>query len=110
MLRMVVLVVAVGVLGGVILYLAINARVTPRAREQRQQEILAPGGGFGLVLKSRYLGPIESGLFTLKRSLTQERCHAVFIAKTAAWPFGEREIVGRELRVNGRPARSATQV
>src|SRR5262245_6233054 len=41
---------------GVVMYLATNARVTPRTREPK--EALAPGGGFGLVLKSRYLALI----------------------------------------------------
>jgi len=44
-------------LASVIVYLGINARVTPRV-QQREKESLAPGGGFGLVLASRYLRPI----------------------------------------------------
>src|SRR6202008_1276628 len=37
---------------GILLYLAINARVPPRARDHVRP--LAAGGGFGLVLKSNY--------------------------------------------------------
>src|SRR3954471_9749975 len=44
---------AVLLIVGVVMYLMINARVTPRARDRAQA--LAAGGGFGLVLKSRYL-------------------------------------------------------
>ena len=48
---------------GVLLYLMINARVTPRARNRDQP--LAIGGGFGLVLKSRYLLPIAAMMILL---------------------------------------------
>jgi ATP:ADP antiporter, AAA family len=48
---------------GVLLYLMINARVTPRARSRDQP--LAIGGGFGLVLKSRYLLPIAAMMILL---------------------------------------------
>src|SRR6476620_6175475 len=48
---------------GVLLYLMINARVTPRARSRDQP--LAIGGGFGLVLKSRYLLPIAAMMVLL---------------------------------------------
>jgi ATP:ADP antiporter, AAA family len=41
---------------GVLLYVLTNARATPRSREPK--EALAPGGGFGLVVKSRYLALI----------------------------------------------------
>jgi ATP:ADP antiporter, AAA family len=41
---------------GVALYLAINSRVTPRAREHT--ETLSRGGGFGLVMKNGYLRAI----------------------------------------------------
>jgi AAA family ATP:ADP antiporter len=41
----------------------INARVTPRARNRDQP--LAIGGGFGLVLKSRYLLPIAAMMILL---------------------------------------------
>jgi ATP:ADP antiporter, AAA family len=43
---------AVLLLIGMLLYLAINARVPIRARTR---DVLPPGGGFGLVLKSGYL-------------------------------------------------------
>jgi ATP:ADP antiporter, AAA family len=46
---------------GVLLYLAINARVTPRARD-RDRPL---GGGFGLVLKSNYLLPIAAMMILL---------------------------------------------
>jgi ATP:ADP antiporter, AAA family len=48
---------------GVLLYLMINARVTPRTRSRDQP--LAIGGGFGLVLKSRYLLPIAAMMILL---------------------------------------------
>jgi len=48
---------------GVLLYLAINARVTPRARDRDRP--LAGGGGFGLVLKSNYLLPIAAMMILL---------------------------------------------
>ena len=48
---------------GVLLYLMINARVTPRARSRDQP--LAIGGGFGLVLKSSYLLPIAAMMILL---------------------------------------------
>jgi ATP:ADP antiporter, AAA family len=48
---------------GVLLYLMINARVTPRARSRDQP--LAIGGGFGLVLKSSYLLPIAAMMVLL---------------------------------------------
>src|SRR5947207_6965038 len=40
---------------GVVLYLAIDARMTPRTRAGGAEAILAPGGGFALVLQSSYL-------------------------------------------------------
>src|SRR5437773_10990776 len=40
---------------GVFLYLAIDARMTPRTRAGEAEAILAPGGGFALVLQSSYL-------------------------------------------------------
>jgi len=42
-------------LAGVGLYLVINSRMTRRARTTEHREVLAPGGGFSLVLKSDYL-------------------------------------------------------
>src|SRR4029077_822463 len=48
---------------GVLLYLMINARVTPRARSRDQP--LAIGGGFGLGFKSRYLLPIAAMMILL---------------------------------------------
>jgi AAA family ATP:ADP antiporter len=48
---------------GVLLYVAINARVTPRARER--VEALAGGGGFGLVMKSGYLRVIAAMMILL---------------------------------------------
>jgi ATP:ADP antiporter, AAA family len=54
---------AVLLTAGVLLYLMINARVTPRARSRDQP--LAIGGGFGLVLKSRYLLPIAAMMILL---------------------------------------------
>jgi AAA family ATP:ADP antiporter len=48
---------------GVVLYLVINARVHPHARERERP--LAPGGGFGLVLKSHYLLPIAAMMILL---------------------------------------------
>jgi len=48
---------------GVVLYLGINARVTPRARGGDRP--LAGGGGFGLVLKSGYLLPIAAMMILL---------------------------------------------
>jgi ATP:ADP antiporter, AAA family len=45
-------------LAGVFLYLAINARMARHARTREPKEMLAPGGGFALVLKSSYLWPI----------------------------------------------------
>jgi ATP:ADP antiporter, AAA family len=41
-------------LAGVVIYMAINPRVTPRSSREPNAG-LAAGGGFGLVLKSRYL-------------------------------------------------------
>ena len=48
---------------GVLVYLAINARVTPRARDH--VETLTGGGGFGLVLKSGYLRLIAAMMILL---------------------------------------------
>jgi AAA family ATP:ADP antiporter len=48
---------------GVLVYLMINARVTPRARSRDQP--LAIGGGFGLVLRSSYLLPIAAMMILL---------------------------------------------
>jgi len=48
---------------GVLLYLAINARVKPRARDRDRP--LAGGGGFGLVFKSKYLLPIAAMMILL---------------------------------------------
>jgi AAA family ATP:ADP antiporter len=46
---------AVLLIVGVGLYLAINARATPRARESKEARALAGGGGFELVFRSGYL-------------------------------------------------------
>jgi len=54
---------AVLLTAGVLLYLMINARVTPRARSRDQP--LAIGGGFGLVLKSSYLLQIAAMMVLL---------------------------------------------
>src|SRR4029453_17043678 len=51
---------------GVGLYLIINARTPRRARERDQP--LAAGGGFGLLLRSRYLLPI-AGMMILLNSV-----------------------------------------
>ncbi|HJZ73108.1 MAG TPA: hypothetical protein VKE51_15290 [Vicinamibacterales bacterium] len=48
---------------GALLYLAINARVTPRARDHI--EALAGGEGFGLVMKSGYLRLIAAMMILL---------------------------------------------
>jgi AAA family ATP:ADP antiporter len=40
---------------GVLLYLAINSRATPRVREPKETRALAGGGGFDLVFRSGYL-------------------------------------------------------
>ena len=48
---------------GVLVYLAINARVTPRSRDH--VETLTGGGGFGLVLKSGYLRLIAAMMILL---------------------------------------------
>jgi AAA family ATP:ADP antiporter len=48
---------------GVLLYLVINARVMPHARSRDQP--LAAGGGFGLVLTSRYLLQIAAMMILL---------------------------------------------
>jgi len=54
---------AVLLTAGVLVYLAINARVTARARDSVQA--LAGGGGFGLVLKSGYLRIIAAMMILL---------------------------------------------
>ena len=52
---------------GVFLYLAINARMTRRARARAREPeaLLAPGGGFSLVLQSSYLRLIASMMILL---------------------------------------------
>src|SRR5204862_2186948 len=50
---------------GVVLYLAINARMTPRTRAGEAEALLAPGGGFSLVLQSSYLRLIASMMILL---------------------------------------------
>ena len=50
-------------MAGVVLYLLINPRVTPRARDRG--DALRPGGGFGLVMRSGYLRVIAAMILLL---------------------------------------------